>query len=1071
MINTSLDIIIKCSDEFELKLATENAVLDARRVLFDAFSNGDDIPDEQIVSSTKKIPNTMQLAFCKFFKASNIHSLQISYREFIVEIYKIYIKKDSVRTDDLSCLIPNFFQIRHRLSGVFIRQIVRGFGIMLVSLWKSDAIVLSSVFKLPSSKNAEGGKIILCSHIYTEVLAFFNSYRQQTLGGGSTKLKVTEGLTPSLQANLQHHGWRLIIATDWHKIEDVCVYDSVKFLKAISDHKAGRNKFIPHPVPVRDMLSMLIDNFGDRVRFTIDDFLVARNDVFEKNLVIENYSPETLYNGPWNSEIPMFDLKSSSKIWARTQESFIKARQKKGIQTYDSVKNALSKLNKYLFFILPDGCHRAGLPISIPEKPSDFTRKYIDGGTNAPSFLDYIGDDKSSSTTYNLLRNIDEYFIYLETLSRIDKDVDGFINPLIRQIDFPLVHRPTGTVKTIVSQKHLPTMLAFLYAVENLLWHIIETLINCESQCETQNRIRLAINRIPAGYDNWINTEEIGYVPFIYYKNKAYPIKYIHKSVLSLSKRKVFGHGYIKLPNINYLIQFILAFETGIRNIHIKWLDADYYDKHIDRSHPLQLICKLHVSSDKVKEKPWDAYVSYRVIQLLDKLKYLRDKYDEPWISERYWYSGHKESRFGKLKPLFSRGGNSSFDGKPYDDGTHIENFRKLLIAFQDFCNDKNLFSEVINLAGIELSKDSNGNTIRIYKSDVTPHSARATVVSHHIRILPAKIIGNYITGHETEQTVAYYTVVDPEYLRLIEQGQALAVAGLNPLLGNPEEADAIHAEAHNSALQAAINISMRDAFTEFGATAFERESPSGKYESGLSIALETGTDQLAHNSTHICPYNNLCPDQVRLEHLEKQCGQCWASIKTVDHLPRIEAHIRSLNAKINEKSDTIKILVRENSHESVLEQLENDRDIIAKEESAWIATAVILEEFRLHSGMRQSYLAGKPEIIEKHLERIATERSPLTDILIRVRDAKSYPEYFTPQLKASLIPLRDKILMQSGDIDRALNKPTDYLLLDEFRGIIRSICDASGKSIEDIGNIFNTELPARNNISFLEIM
>jgi hypothetical protein len=71
-------------------------------------------------------------------------------------------------------------------------------------------------------------------------------------------------------------------------------------------------------------------------------------------------------------------------------------------------------------------------------------------------------------------------------------------------------------------------------------------------------------------------------------------------------------------------------------------------------------------------------------------------------VGTSYCYDGHENSPFGKIKPLFSRGGNSIDDGKPCNDGTQIEKFRQLLLEFQVFSNTNDLFEKPLKLARVE---------------------------------------------------------------------------------------------------------------------------------------------------------------------------------------------------------------------------------------------------------------------------------------------------------------------------------------------------------------------------------
>ena len=75
-----------------------------------------------------------------------------------------------------------------------------------------------------------------------------------------------------------------------------------------------------------------------------------------------------------------------------------------------------------------------------------------------------------------------------------------------------------------------------------------------------------------------------------------------------------------------------------------------------------------------------------------------------------------------------------------------------------------------------------------------------------------------------------------------------------------------------------------------------------------------------------------------------------------------------------------------------------------------------------------------------------------------------------TPQLNASITKLRNMILAKAGDIDKLVNQPDNYELLDEFRGIIRSICDATGVSVEELSKRISSKLPLGNK-AFLELL
>jgi hypothetical protein len=696
----------------------------------------------------------------------------------------------------------------------------------------------------------------------------------------------------------------------------------------------------------------------------------------------------------------------------------------------------------------------------------------LDGNNEIPSFIEYLKSDLSVDVSNAHLGRLEAYFDYLEASSTASPALKGFKNPIHRTIDFGRTKRRKGTTKSIVSRLHFSPMLAYYYAIEQFLAYILDTLLCEDSDCqneqvfrkERRERVGKLIEAIPFPYDTWVDTEKFGFTPFIYYRGKIYPIHRIHKSVFAFSNRKTKSHGWLTLPNPIHIYFSITAFETGIRGLHIKWLDMRTYDMHIDRNQPLPAICKLCVNTDKVKKEPWTSYVSRRVIQVLDKLKAFNLKMNESWAEHTYWYDGHVESDFGQIDPLFKTGGNTVSGGVPAGEVPFIAGFRKILKGFEVFANTYELFDEPLGLVQVVESRGLIRDDMkRTFKSDLSPHSARATLVSHNVHLLPHWAIGKYLTGQESEAVVAYYAVVDDQYLKVVGQSQEAALRGSHVLLDDTTDPIAIKADGVNSKLRQAIDGRMDNAFATFGATSFDRESSNGKIESGMIIAKELGAGQIAYNSTHMCPYNNNCPKEVVEDIGKMQCGQCWASIKTVDHLPRISAHIRYLHVQVEEKTSSIEFMMVNGTNDKVLEMHDFIRTKLAAEESAWIATHAILESFRKDLEKRDHYLVAKPEIVEKQLKLIATDNSPITNILMRIRDAQAYPEYMTPQLKASIVKLRSKILAKSGNIDKLVNQPDNYELLDEFRGMIRSICDATGASVENISKQMSNELPPGN--------
>lgn len=87
----------------------------------------------------------------------------------------------------------------------------------------------------------------------------------------------------------------------------------------------------------------------------------------------------------------------------------------------------------------------------------------------------------------------------------------------------------------------------------------------------------------------------------------------------------------------------------------------------------------------------------------------------------------------------------------------------------------------------------------------------------------------------------------------------------------------------------------------------------------------------------------------------------------------------------------------------------------------------------------KDKWLIQKPEILS-----ITFKISPATQlesILCRIKEAETYAEFYTPSLKSQVQLARIKLLAFTGKFKEILDAtPNEYTLIDEFRGLIKSI-------------------------------
>ena len=346
-----------------------------------------------------------------------------------------------------------------------------------------------------------------------------------------------------------------------------------------------------------------------------------------------------------------------------------------------------------------------------------------------------------------------------------------------------------------------------------------------------------------------------------------------------------------------------------------------------------------------------------------------------------------------------------------------------------------------------------------------TPHSCRATVVSNWITILPPHIIGDYITGHSTIEHVLYYVKMDPSFLKRHEEYQKVAFE--NGFQWDESHISSIRAEDINSNLQKAFRENKDQAMHDFGAFSYERPRPNGEILSGIRALKKQPLDSVTYHGTHICPYGDQCPKDVQddlnaIPGARKPCGGCYYSVKTVDHLPRIAGHVRSLTEESAELKTYIDEALAEGAESKSLEPVAERRKFLSDEIAAWSVTIHCLEQMLEDVRTRDHFLVQEPQIVKEHLEGVLIDSSSLENMMFRLSEAKTHAEFFTPQLKNQLKVARAKILKRSGDLNRLLqDEPKGFELIDEFRGIIRSTCETLGISVKELAEEMEKPVPA----------
>lgn len=693
-------------------------------------------------------------------------------------------------------------------------------------------------------------------------------------------------------------------------------------------------------------------------------------------------------------------------------------------------------------------------------------------------WLEVVGKDRKWSTYrwYALLKQLEVFFLFIVRNGSQLPNCDRFKQPL-SQADFPRISRSSGTNKRPIPRRIFVFYMRYIEALMQYFEHILQLSLDGEISADD---LQVLFERDTI--DTNAVASLVGLVPVVQYQKKWHRLQYVPTvAVLNQWPLKVGGRRFI--PELHSIYQIYVSLHTGLRQQHIQWLDVRTFDKE---NNPLLVdgpVVKLWVNTDKQKSSGWAPIVSSLVIETLRKQAAWRDLIDLPSFKVPIYYEGNPHSRWGLILPLFSA---SASDGAPHSDYRYVADWRKILACVNAFLLDN---GEQLNLGqfrivgcskelmdydyferSVELSlryaKPGGWSPLK-FKTFITPHGARVSVVSNMVTYLPADVVGRYITG-QTSATVNYYTVVDSDAAVYDMVFQREYLKDLNNVHksskiergGEIYSSPFIKADSVNSALAKGMRENVDEAIVSFGCISM---SISDISETGIDVLKRTRYAGAVENKTEICPYGNNCPpDILKLTNGYRKCAFCPYAVRSVDHLPAICAKGRQMMEKlvsVEQTLDSSDIEARYTSDE--IDRMEDERSELAAEVTAWRFAEEVLERMRqqLEAGeLTTRWVVGKPEIIEGHLKAVAYPAANTEGLLARLAECIEYPTFDSPLVKAEFDLLRRRILAKQGNIRDALSSKVPVSPADECVGLIRSVMAINQLSVSDVVKMITSD-------------
>lgn len=666
----------------------------------------------------------------------------------------------------------------------------------------------------------------------------------------------------------------------------------------------------------------------------------------------------------------------------------------------------------------------------------------------------------TADTQYQRIYPIEEFFNFIISHSNVIPDTDKVRNSFSPDC-YPKQIKKWGTVKKPIPRLYFSTFISMLYSLEHLTMHLNAMADGTEPGVVAGELKWPTLSELVHG-SSWaglwgtgamscagVDLKALNYTPIFYHDKKARPFNYIPR-FYRISDMHIGGS---KQPRVimNDVRSTLLMCETGIRQQHLLWLDADRYAQYVERN-VRRPLAPLLVSTDKAHGE-WTSIVSHRVIELLDRQHAWYRRCSDPQFQKQIWYNLNPGSKFGRIRPLFRLALTPT-------SWTNFEPYRLLLLCLQYFfkteigdirCPDIIWFKPAVGF-NEEIQYIENHSidylssiTATTLTSDYTPHGLRAGFVSEAIKFLPPSIVGQWLTG-QSEALVSYYSVFDEADLGMTHQ-QMLCMT----LMSNqdklaagdfPDLAEAI--SNLNRTLRKDIAADPQAAVTKhrlMSISSVKRES-----DTGLDRIIAKEVSEFAFNTTHICPFNNICPKEVLDLFGEPSCcSACPFAIRGVAHLPAISAK-KDKYMELMAGTLTLiqQYLTRKQSARisTELEQLEAENDRFARE--ACLLEAIENQLLHMYeTGLEQELMVKDREQLLQHYECQSLPEE--ARLLKRLIDVQNFPDSSSDDLSMKLAHLRHVLLLKDGNItellgvDKNRSTPIATRVSAQISGMIQS--------------------------------
>lgn len=997
-------------------------------------------------------------------------------KEFITDIFII-----NVATKDCAIPLLKTFCTKYNVSFKWTKNYTSSFvqclSLFLMILHFEKLIHLPFKFRIPSLnvKDSDTNKRRRKDLGIAYYPVMFNQIR--SLDSQNSHDEESKFLTADNKEIIISYGSKLLLSIGWIHFEDVNIEDLLEF-KILSEDKLGRfNTNPPYGLLISFLKAKNPNEFPissnqwknsskldtqQKSRALVAKYLIEKVDILQDSEQETNWGKlfaSDFFTDKLTSLIEILpEYKNTIENWSIIQNSYTNKRK---MESYKPIENALGYLNMYLFLALPAWYKKHTTSISYPQNPTDLkaglfiSRVLFDNKVKPLTLLEFLSQvqeqkELRNEYIYSIIKNLEKFFAFIETYAEELPNCKGFIQP-ISGLDYPKISRSMGTNKGLIPRNLFGALVNYIEVISQYNEIVNERILEEKINPEWLNQKFYSKQMI-----NTIDIQaEIGFIPLIYINNEMIVLKDI-PYVLDIKSTRLKDGRILKINYPHILNHISVILQTGIRGNHIQWLDAEKFDSLVQED--VNLFVPLYVNTDKSKTNSWTPIVHRKVIKTLKGQLKWRNIVDNSHFNEKKFYNDNPKTKWEKFYPLFSY----TSEGMPYSDTNYSQIWIKILTFFQSLVGQSKLnFVQLAKLLprGIhfneynmdvklkEIGDKCDGFCELRWTSDITPHSARVSVVSNYITALPADIIGQYITG-QTEAVVHHYVKLDPTYLTKLEKGQSEGLAKIaiqsefDQLMGKGVT-HPIFADKDGSNIAQSIAINKHETIAQYGCISINLKEDT---RSGIDILIEESNVKMAFNKTEICPYNNNCPSDL-IKELKgfRRCGVCPYAVRSIDHLPAIAVKKRQMMELLQEiENKLIEAGLNEDKYTfEELDGIEEDRQRITEELLGWIISEEMLEANRKRlqkEPNKHGYIVKKPEILIANLQQLSSKESDVQYLITRLADCESFPNLDTPMVRAKFDFLRRQLLAKLGDFQKAFDMKLPANPAQECLGLLKEV-------------------------------